>query len=176
MEVLKLHAKYDGWYGGSVDEYILLPIDINGILFEELEVGNYNREVYLGEIEGKHSEVHGDLEVEILNLDDCDILYVSELIKGSNFNDFQCYFEGKEEDWREQLDCDEVDYEESITLILNKYKVEYKEYCNFTDFVHSNFIEELKSKYVANFKTITVHADDYDNAMSILHNSGMETY
>lgn len=176
MKVLKLHVGYDGYYGGSVDEYVLLPLEVNGELFEELSVGHHERVVYLGEIEGKHSEVYGDLEVESIDLDDLDIKTVTGLINNSNDGEFECYFKGIENDYREYLECEEIDYEDKIKSIVDKYNLELSSWSIVSIKVHEKFIEELKQKYVAKFKTITVLEKDYDESLSILHNSNIETY
>lgn len=176
MEVLKLHVSYDGYYGGAVDEYVLLPLEVNGVLFKELTVGDHEREVYLGEIEGKHSEVYGDLEVEIIDLNDLDIKTVTGLINNSNDGEFECYFERIENDYREHLECEEIDYDEQIKPIVDKYNLELSTWSIVSVKVHEKFIEDLKRDYVAKFKTITVLEKDYNEAISILHNSNIESY
>jgi len=176
MKVLKLHVDYDGYYGGSVHEYVLLPQEVNGVLFEELSVGNHDREVYLGEIEGKHSEVYGDLEVEIIDLNNLDIKSVNNLINNSSIGEFECYFEGIEGDYRDELECEEISYDNKIKPIVDKYNLELSAWSIVSVKVHEKFIEELKRDYVTKFKTITVLEKDYTEAISILHNSGIESY
>lgn len=176
MKVLKLHVGYDGHYGGSVDEYVLLPLEVNGVLFEELSVGNHEREVYLGEIEGKHSEVYGDLEVEIIDLNDLDIKTANCLINNSSDGEFECYFEGIESEYREHLESKEIDYEDKIKPVVDKYNLELSSWSIVSVKVHEKFIEELKRNYVTKFKTITILEKDYNEAIGILHNSGIESY
>jgi len=176
MKVMKLNVMYKGYYGGDVDEYVLLPVDINGVLFEKLEEGHYEEAVYLGEIEGKHSEVYGDLIVEIIDMDKYDIKTATGLIEGSYVGEFECYFEGSEERYREYLEDEDESYNDKIKSVVDKYNLELSSYSIVTVLVYDKFIEELKNKYVESFKTITVLEKDYDDALSMLHNFGIETY
>jgi hypothetical protein len=171
-KVMKLNVKFYGNYGGGVNETVLLPLDINGVLFKPLEDKVYEDEIYLGEIEGKHSECYGDLSVELVDLDKLTIKQVTDLIEQSAFGEFETYFEGTEEDY-----MDEDDYnEEKVNQISKSYAIQPKRWSIKTGLIHENFIKQIKDKYVKKFKTITVLEENYDNAMSVLHNSEIETF
>ena len=101
MEVIKYSVDYDRYYGGSIHEYCLLPIESAGV-YIDYEEGVHKRAVYLGEIEGKHSEVYGDLVVEIIDLSALNQLEINTLIKGSDISNFESFFEGAEESFFEQ--------------------------------------------------------------------------
>ena len=171
-EVMKLNVNFYGNYGGDVDETVLLPVDINGVLFETLVEKVYEDAVYLGEIEGKHSECYGDLSVEFIDLNKLTLKQVTDLIEQSAFGEFESYFEGAEEEYE-----DEDEYNEgNVNEIIKSYDIQLSSWSIKTGLVHEKFIEQLKAKYVKKFKTITVLKEDYDNAMCVLHNSVIETY
>jgi hypothetical protein len=171
-KVMKLNVKFYGNYGGGVNETVLLPLDINGVLFKPLEDKVYEDEIYLGEIEGKHSECYGDLSVELVDLDKLTIKQVTDLIEQSDFGEFENYFEGTEEEYMNEDDYNE----EKVNQISKSYDIQPKRWSIKTGLIHENFIEQLKDKYVKKFKTITVLEENYDNAMSVLHNSEIETF
>lgn len=173
-EVMVLNVVYDGYYGASVDETVILPTEINGVLFESLQEKDYKSAVYLGEIEGKHSECYGDLSVEFVNLDDLSIRQVTNLIEKSNIGEFESYFEGQEETF--QYDYEEEYDEEKVNSVMKLFNTEPKKWSIKTELVHSKFIDQLKNKYIKSFKTISLLENDYDNAMSVLHNSEIETF
>lgn len=164
-KVLKLNVSYSGYYGGDVDETMILPLDINGVFFEELEVGEYEDAIYLGEIEGKHSEVHGDLSVDIIDLDNLSLKEVSNLIEQSDSSQFDSYFEGAWDD----IDEDEDEYDEQkVNAIREKYGVDTNSYETDAVQIHDIFIEQLKNKYVKSFRDVTVLEEDYDRVIEML--------
>lgn len=165
-KAMELRIDYDGNYGGSVNEVLLLPLDINGELFEELEEKRYDGEVYLGEIEGKHSEVYGDLTVRFVDLDTISLVQVAELIKESDFGQFESFFEGAEDR------CDE----EIANKILNLYGIKPERYQIKTSLVHDKFIEQMKEKYVQKFKLVTILDDDYDSAIKLLNENNIKYF
>lgn len=173
MQVLKLNVNYSGYYGGDVDETMLLPIDVNGVFFEELESGEYEDAVYLGEIEGKHSEVHGDLVVDIVDLDELTLKEVSDLIEESSFGQFDGYFDVA---W-DEIDEEDDEYDkEKAESIRKKYSVDADSWKSDIEQIHSIFIDELKSKYVKSFKIFNVLDSDYENVVKILSDNGIKTY
>jgi len=172
-KAMELSVDYDGYYGGSVNEILLLPLDINGVLFEELEEKTYDRAVYLGEIEGKHSEVYGDLTVRFVDLDTLPVREVSELIKASDFGEFEGFFERIEGDFQD----DEDEYNiEKVKELLNSYNVKLEKYMIKTSFVNYEFIEQLKEKYVQKFKNVTVLDDDYDLVVKLLNENNIKYF
>lgn len=172
-KVMKLNVTYYGNYGGDVNETLLLPMDINGVLFEELKEKTYDRTVYLGEIEGKHSEVYGDLEVEFIDLDELSIKQVTDLIKESNFGEFESFFEGAEDDFSD--DENEYDKEKAVD-IFNSYNVIPKTYNISTSLIHDQFIKKLEEKYVQNFKTVTVLEEDYEKVNELLDSNNIKRF
>lgn len=62
-KALQLTVTYYSRYASDVEEVLLLPLEANGLIIKNLEVGVMENEVYLGEIEGKHSVCYGDLHV-----------------------------------------------------------------------------------------------------------------
>lgn len=173
MKVMRLNVTYNGWYGGNVDKTILLPLDINGVLFEELEENTYDCVVWLGEIEGEHSECYGDLHVDFVDLDKLTPKAVSALINKSDFSEFEAFFE--EMEIRFEKDEDEYDFDK-VKEVLGQYGIEHEEYMIKTSFVHAEFIEQLKEQYVENFKTITVLEKDYEAAVDLLEQYEIEVF
>lgn len=163
MKVMKWNVQYEGNYGGSVDEAVLLPQHINGVLFEKYEEGVYEDEVSLGEIEGKHSDVQGDLEVEFLELDKLSVKESTDLIKESNTGYFEGLFDRIVEEYEENEDYNE----EKVTRLLSHYDIEELDWGTF-DKIHNKFISKLREEYVQGFKGITVLEKDYNRAIDLL--------
>lgn len=173
MKVMKLRVYFEGYYGGYVNEFVLLPPDINGVFFEELKEKTYSDTVYLGEIAGKYSECYGDLDVSIIDLDELGIKEASDLVKKSDFGEFESYFEMIETDFED--DEDEYDLEK-VKKSLKQYGVEHDGYMIKTSFVHDKFINQLKEKYAKKFKTITVLEEDYKKAINLLSGNNINHF
>ncbi|WP_368900754.1 hypothetical protein [Oceanobacillus oncorhynchi] len=171
MKVMKWNVQYEGNYGGSVDEIVLLPQHINGMLFEEYEEGIYKDEISLGEIEGKHSDVSGDLEVEFLELDKLSIKDAADLIGESDTSYFEGLFDRITAEYEEDEDYDE----EKVTKLLSHYDIEEFTWRTF-DQIHDKFISKLKEKYVHEFKSITVLERNYDRAVDLLEGAEIQTF
>lgn len=174
MEVLKLSVDYDGYYGGSIHEYCLLPIEWNGLYTHELSCGTEGDAIYLGEIEGKHSEVYGDLTVEIVDLSKLNKHQLSELIKGSDTGNFEGTFEGWEEDF------DYEDEEEALKLKRAEFKkinnIKFESGWSIKSVaVSENLIAKL-SNQLEEFVEITIKASDMDKAVQLLQNNGIEVF
>jgi len=175
-KVMKLNVSYDGYYGGSVDETVILPMDINGVLFEELEEKTYSEAISLGEIAGKHSDEYGDLTVDFIDLDELSIKQVTDLINESYYGEFEVYFEGAEESLFEDSDEeDDKTIEDKIDEIFKKYNVVRPRW-GTTNTIYGKFIEQLKDKYVKSFSDITVLEEDYDKASKLLKDNNIKTY
>lgn len=176
-EVLKLRVAFDGYYGAHVDDHILLPTEVIGVFFEELPMGSAVDEIFLGEIEGKHSEVYGDLDVELVDLDSLSPTDVAELIKTQDFNHFEGFFDILEESFEEELELDEnleAHIKKKAKDILDKYDVtDVPEWGTYTAEIHEKFEVHLIEQYVKNFKSITVLEEDYDAAIEQLSNGGI---
>ncbi|QJI52398.1 hypothetical protein [Psychrobacillus phage Perkons] len=171
--VMRLHVIYDGYYGGDVNEILLLPMDINGVLFEKLEEKTYDQAVNLGEIAGKHSQCYGDLRVDFIDLDILSIKQVTDLINESSFGEFESFFEGAEEDFSDNED----EYnEEKVKDVLHSYGVKTANWMIKTSAIESKFIEMLKEKYVQKFKAITVLENNYDKAIELLNENNIQSF
>lgn len=168
-----LNVTFYGNYGGDVNETLLLPLDINGVLFEELEEKTYDRAVYLGEIEGKHSEVYGDLQVDFIDLDELSIKQVTDLIKESSFGEFESFFEGQEESF---LDYEDEYDEVKVKEVVQSYSVKLESWMIKTSAIHDQFIKTLEEKYVQNFKTINVLRDDYARVVKLLAENSIKHF
>lgn len=172
-KIMRLHVSFDGSYSGSLYETLILPLEINGVLFNKLEEKTYRNEVSLGEIAGKHSDCYGDFQVEIIDLDTCNARQVSAFIKDSNFGEFESYFEGEEENFMYEEDYDE----NKVKELLNSYGiVEPHKWSILTSLVHDKFIEQLEAKYVKSFKEIVVLEEDYDIALALLDENNIKIF
>jgi hypothetical protein len=172
-KAMKLNVTYNGYYGGNVDGVLLLPLEINGVLFEELIEKTYARKVYLGEIEGKHSECYGDLEVDFVDLDSLSVKEVTDLINESGIGDFEVFFEEVEGDFEE----DEEEYnEEKVNKLLKSYSIEPTKYMIKTVRVHEKFLEALEAKYIQKYKSINVFEEDYSAAIQVLKENSIKHF
>lgn len=177
-KVFKLHVQYDGYYGGSVDEYCLLPIEIEG-LYAELELGEYEREVYLGEIEGKHSEVYGDLTISVVDLSTMSIKEINYLVNDANTSEFECYFESVCESFNDQLseEGDEeylLKHHEKLAAFERYYDLKFKDWTPHLMTVADTFIEKLKEKYITEFFEVTIKLEDKERALKLLNENEIE--
>lgn len=167
-KVLKLNVVYEGRYGGDVDETMLLPVDVNGVIFKELKDGEVlEDEISLGEIEGKHSECFGDLYVDIVDLDNLNIEEVSRLVSSSNYDELEGFFE--------EAEANTNPHDEEVVSLLDKYEVDNNAYI-LTREIHDNFIESLKENYVTNFNSIKVKEKDYEKVVELLKSNGIEFF
>lgn len=168
---MKLNVTFDNYYGGSVDEDLLLPLDINGVLFERIEEGVDRDAVYLGEIAGKHSECYGDLEVEIIDLNKLTLKEVTNLINRSDLGEFETFLEELENSIREKDKYDE----DEVKSIFKSYGVEYRLYMQ-TFAIYDKFIDSLKDEWVQNFRNITILEKEYDKVIELLKDNGVEYF
>lgn len=176
MEVLKLSVDYDGYYGGDVHEYCLLPVEWNGLYANKLELGIHEREIYLGEIEGKHSEVYGDLTVETIDLSTLSSKELNELVNGSYVGEFECTFEGWEGDFNDENeeDLDEINLKRSE--FENANGIEYRsEWVIKSVIISKNLIERLK-RNLETFEIITIKASNKEITLQLLKDNGIETF
>lgn len=172
-EVLKLNVTYGARYGSDVDETLILPAEVNGVLFEKLNPGEtLNSAVWLGELEGKHSECYGDLEVDIVDLDELNPMEVTNLIRISSYNRFESFFEELEIDFAESEDKDE----DAANELMRKYGFGEEHYGLDTSGVHDKFIEQMKIKYSDSFKAINIREEDYQRALDLLSEYGIKVF
>lgn len=178
MEVLKLKVDYEGYYGGSVHDYIILPKEWNGLFVEEITKDS-NKEVYLGEIEGKHSEVYGDITIELIDLEKLSFMEKSNLINGSDFSNFESFIENEEGNFEETISQNILKKRKEIYSLLSKY--DYDKY----DWSDTGKINTQFKKYLINIfdlnnekeiKNINVAAEDLQKAIEVLKNNNIEMY
>lgn len=173
-KVLKLNVSYLGRHGGDVDETLILPLEVNGVLFKEIPTDTtLEEEVSLGEIEGKHSDCYGDLRVDVVNIDELSEKEISDLIKESNFGSFEVFFEGME---IEHYDYTEGESNVDARELLNKYGVDKDSYGVQTGNLYNNFIDDLKKEHVKTFKTIVVNEADYKKALNLMNVSEIKVF
>lgn len=181
-KVLKLHVTYSGNYGGDVNEIVIIPEELNGVLFDKLPINTIlEKRIDLGEIEGKHSQCYGDLEIELIDLDELNLKEVSDLIGLSYFGEFEVFFEDSESAFKEERDDEEDDEEREfkkdvLNKVLNKYNVDPEGYGILTGKVHEEFINNLKKKYLVKFKNITIKEKDYQKVLEILKTNEIEIF
>lgn len=174
-KALQLTVTYYSRYGSDVEEVLLLPLEANGLIIKNLEVGVMEDEVYLGEIEGKHSECYGDLHVEIVDLDELNVKDAAELLKASDVSSFEMYLEGEEMSFKEYLDnLEDEDERNELNkkrqALLDKYEI--TDTYMLTSNISSKFVRNLSENYVV--KEINVSGDDYDAAVKLLQENGIE--
>lgn len=178
-KAIKLHVGYNGYYGGNVDEYCILPIEWNGLYMESLEEGFYESEISLGEIEGKHSECYGDLTISVINLDELSYIQRTNLIEGSDTSQLIGYFEGKEEsyigdvEYMEEEDIEDIKNKQSA--LEKKLDVKPNEYSVLSELVSENFVYELK-KNMLKIVPIYVLDNDHEKSLQILKNNEIKTF
>lgn len=177
MKVLELRVTWDGYYGSSVNEYMILPLEWNDKVIEKLDVGTYDREVYLGEIAGKHSMVYGDLEVSIVNLAELSYTELINYLEGSSVSEFEAYFEHQEEIVEEYDEEELEEFNNNKQQFYETIGIKYcdKWYIESTE-ISELFVEKLINKYKVNTESIIVKAEDYTKAIDLLFENNIETY
>lgn len=71
MNLIKINVYGEGYHSGAeYNETIFLLEEDYKLLSENLQ----DKEIYLGELDGKHSEVMGEIDVEIIS-EDCQLNY-----------------------------------------------------------------------------------------------------
>lgn len=174
-KALQLTVTYYSRYASDVEAVLLLPLEANGLIIKNLEVGVMENEVYLGEIEGKHSVCYGDLHVEIIDLDELNAKAAAELLTASDVSSFEMYLEGEEMSFQEYLDnLEDEDERNELNkkrqALLDKYEV--TDTYMLTGNISSKFVKSLSEIYAV--KEINVNGDDYDVAVKLLQENGIE--
>jgi hypothetical protein len=174
-QYLKLHVGYSGYYSNTeIDATIILPKEFCDMLeFDFLRDGKehvvYSDTVYLGEIEGKYSEVYGDLDVELINdsyLEKMNQVKINELIEEmeESYGYFENFFE---------IAIDDSDNEDEIIEQLNLNAK--KNWYIFSE-VFGRQLEELKEKYYKKLKVIKVEEKDFEDAIEALEEIYIKTW
>lgn len=179
-KALVLNVTYSARYGQDVDETMLLPLDVNGVLFNKLDTDVTLYDVVsLGEIEGKHSECFGDLTVNVVDLDKLNSKESADLINISYFGEFESFFEEIESEFIMELDEESEEgknAKDAINQLLDKYEIDKNSYGITTSKIHDKFIEILKEKYTTKFQRITVSENDYKKAIELLKSNGVDIF
>lgn len=172
MDILKISVRYIGYYGGDVDEVMILPNEVNGVVFPKLEEGLYKDALHLGEIEGKHSDVYGDMLVEVVSLDSIRATKAKKLIESSYYEQFSSFFEDLEVDADDEGELDEGKVKE----LMLKYGVESPEekYGPQSEHIHNAFIEDMKDNYIEDMVEIIIKKEDYNKIKEILVDNNIE--
>lgn len=158
-KALKIEAVYDGMYI-SESEYIVIPKDINGVLFPKLEVGEtVEDEVWMGELEGKHSECYGDLIVTEIDLGELTKFELNDLFKHSNPSRLLDYFTD-----HEFLDSNNSSESEAYSRIVEKYGLQDVKF-NKVEVVANSFKYEVEPSRVLEIKILE---DDYNKVIEML--------
>lgn len=158
-KALKIEAVYDGMYA-SESEYIVIPKDINGVLFPKLEVGEtVEDEVWMGELEGKHSECYGDLIVTEIDLGELTKFELNDLFKNSNPSRLLDYFTD-----HEFLGSNNSSESEDYSRIVEKYGLQDVKF-NKVEVVANYFKCDVEPSRVLEIKILE---DDYDKVIEML--------
>ena len=64
---LKFHQNYKG-HGKEFESYTIYPKEADGLIFKDIKEGRGS--IFLGEVEGKHSERYGDLTISEIDTED----------------------------------------------------------------------------------------------------------
>lgn len=167
MKVLKLEVKYDGNYAQE-EGYMILPTEINGTLFEKQPLNETLVEVVdLGELEGKHSECFGDLEIVVIETDELNTIELQDLVENSNTSLFGPYLEVLEDNFV-------IDEENKVETeqILEKYGLECDSFLKSVT-IHHYLIQEL-SKELKRTSLLGILEDDLEKAVKLLKENGIE--
>ena len=146
MDIVKLNVYAEAYYSGAVYEE---DVVISKSLYEKIktELDEYNSEnnenasgIYVGELDGKHSEVEGDLYIEVYSEDE-----VADCDWNLNEDGDRLYYKVKDICDEKNLDLDEdiktvkeylknVDSYVEISIRTKKSNVEkIREYANSLD-------------------------------------------
>lgn len=182
MKVLKYSIDYDGYYGGSMQGYCLLPLEIKDLYIEGFaEEGSYDDAVYLGKIEGKHSHVETDLIVEIIDLEDLNIKEINELINGSDVGTFESFFEGQEESHFEYLEDEENEEQKELLARRKAFEEKYNissenSWSIMSSLASDAFVEALKEKYQVELVTFFIKKEDEAKFRMVMNDYELEIF
>lgn len=180
MEVIKYSVDYYGYYGGSIHEYCLLPIESAGV-YIDYEEGTHEGVVYLGEIEGKHSEVYGDLTVEVIDLSTLNQLEINTLIKGSDISNFESFFESAEESFSEfveEIECEGLKEEIGIRqrALELAYELEFSSWSIKMGLLSESFVVELLKARASQLVNFSIKKEDEEKFIQVMNDYELEFF
>lgn len=177
MKVLKLNFVHLGVLR-EVDEFVLLPVESNGVLFPQFEVID-NTENYSGNFEAKRPK--DGLSAEIIDLEKLSLKKAMELIDKSSYEELDpfLYFQS----FRTEDLIKDPKKSEEIEKLLNKYLI-FEENLTMNSrepdirvkLVHMRFMSNLKNEYESKLADITISKEDYDSAINLLISNGIEVF
>ena len=174
-QYLKLHVGYSGYYSDTeIDDTIILPKEFCDMLeFDFLRDGKeyviHSDVVSLGEIEGKHSDVYGDLHVELIDesylerMNQVDINEFIEKMK-DGYNYFERFFEIA------------IDDSDNADKIIEQLKLNTERSWEVFSEIFDRQLKELKEKYYKKFKVIQVEEKDFEDAIEALEEIYIKTW
>lgn len=175
MKLAIFTGTYNGRYANA-EESIALPIEANeNIIFGKFEEGVvYEEAVSFGELEGKHSECDGDLSVKYIDTDKMNNSELLELIESlSPLNYFESFLEHNSINWwEEEVAC--TDKENEVEIKSKKFLDSWDSQQIYT--VPDKVLDFLKEKYVIPTKTIKIKESDYELALGLLKEKGIELF
>lgn len=177
MKLVILEGSFNGYYA-SAKERVVLPIEAaEKNIYGELKEGIYKDAVDFGELEGKHSECYGDLVIKYVDTDEMNQTEIMELVNGlDEANYIESFLERNGIEWWEE----NVSGDEQKQAIANKKTDDFTKSVGVKDgyiyHVPGKFLETLKEKYVISTKEIIVKETDYDKAINLLKEKGIELF
>ena len=185
MKILKFHQIYEGRYAES-ESYKIYPKEAEGSIFKDIKGGE--ELVFLGELEGKHSECYGDLTISEIDTEDLSIEELEDLVENSDLDDFEGLFEESNYDFTEWVKTlegtDELseiilkrkEMRDFLEIDLDPEKFDWREVRD----VNKAFIVKLKEK-IATEKSklpqvisIKLNEKDKEKALKVLKENGIE--
>ena len=184
-EIMKLRVVYDSRYGNDVDEHTFVAEEYLWAFWRDyVGSGHYERIISLGEIEGKHSDVWGDLIITRVDLeslspmeiqrlvDTIDDSYLidffneieDEAIQATDETKFECIDEEdlERKAWREEF------FEEYPEIKMGKYDP-------IGEQLHP-YIVEFMEKSSVKTKILNVNEEQYERAIDVLKQHGIELF
>ena len=185
MKILKFHQIYNGRYAES-ESYTIYPKEAEGSIFKDIKGGEGL--IFLGELEGKHSECYGNLTISEIDTEDLSIEELEDLVENSDLDDFEGLFEESNyefTEWVKTLEgTDELseiilkrkEMRDFLKIDLDPEKFDWREIGN----VNEAFIVKLKEKIAAEKSklpqviSIKLNEQDKEKALKVLNENGIE--
>lgn len=162
MKLLKLEVNYNNC--SALREYMIIPSELNGVLFETLPIEKVMKEaVYLHNINLMFNQFYGDLLITEIDSTDLNKRELENLIYNSCSDSFRFFFLKVENDF---LKSNLVDKEERENC-LNKYGLLNQDLNYYSIKIHDSLVDnfKLKNKKRAN---ISIYEDDLDKVLKLL--------
>ena len=152
-EIMKLRVVYDSRYGNDVDEHTFVAEEYLWAFWRDyVGSGHYERIISLGEIEGKHSDVWGDLiitRVDLESLSPMEIQRLVDTIDDSYLIDFFNEIEDEAIQATDETKFECIDEEDLV---------------------------EFMEKSSVKTKILNVNEEQYERAIDVLKQHGIELF